>query len=72
LRGAARLRLVADARAAEKFRAELTGDFTVADVTPPFLAEELSRLSREGEARGPPPWWWPRVQGRQPGRIQLG
>jgi uncharacterized protein (TIGR02099 family) len=46
----ARLRLAADARAAEKFRAELTGDFTVADVVPPFLADELARLSQaEGE-----------------------
>jgi uncharacterized protein (TIGR02099 family) len=46
----ARLRLAADARAVEKFRAELTGDFTVADVIPPFLADELEMLSQtEGE-----------------------
>jgi uncharacterized protein (TIGR02099 family) len=46
----ARLRLAADARAVEKFRAELTGDFTLADVIPDFLAEELDLLSQaDGE-----------------------
>jgi len=50
---AARLDLRADSEGAEKFRAELTGAFSVADVIPRFLLEDFSALS---EARGAADW----------------
>ena len=42
----ARLSLAADARAEEKFRAELTGEYTLADVIPEFLADELAAFTQ--------------------------
>ena len=49
----ASLDLEADADGAEKFRADMTGDFAIADVIPEFLLEDFSALS---EARGVCRW----------------
>ena len=49
----ARLRLAADAAAEEKFRADLQGTFSLGDVIPDFLAEDLAPLL---QARGESDW----------------
>jgi uncharacterized protein YhdP len=46
----ARLSLAADAREEEKFRAELSGEFTLADVIPEFLADELAPFTQAAGA----------------------
>ena len=43
--GPAQLDLAADADGAEKFRADLVGDFAIGDVIPEFLLEDFSALS---------------------------
>jgi uncharacterized protein (TIGR02099 family) len=45
----ARLNLLADADGAERFRADLMGDFSLADVIPEFLHEGLVTLTRSEE-----------------------
>jgi len=46
----ARLSLLADADGAERFRADLQGEFSLADVIPGFLHQSLDRLVRSQES----------------------